>query len=334
MKLTEISKKIPQAGLTQMGLAIKQYHEKNGNFPGKLADLYPEFIPSREFIDEIDWQYQAKGDDFLLTKTITKSQERVVVSVDKELIPRMAEEMLVATAESQNPSRKEMFEIPEPRPLLPPKPLAFGPGSEGAATESLIETPEIVSVEDGEIKPGITGGMGRSILVWKDDRGTLGFGNVIYPEDSRLSVYRNNKWITIRRPLPKSPDSEAEFSESDRSPGEREVYPGTYVWRYENGVKGFGNIALPEQEPVKIFQNDEWIDVKDLRDGEFPPLIAQTEGMAAESRQPDELAAEYSDRYLVWKDKRGHLGYGNIQYPQTREVESVCVDGNWQKVLN
>ncbi len=335
-KLTEISKKIPQAGLTQMGLAVKQYQEKKGKYPEKLADLYPDFIPSKEFINGIEWHYEASGNDFLLTKTITKGQERLVASVNKELIPKMSGEMMVATTDNSASTVKEgqgVPEIPELKPLLPPRPIAYGPGSDESAVETLIEPPEIVSVEKGQIKAGVTGGMGRGILVWKDANGTLGFGNVIYPETNRLSVYRNNMWITMKRPLPKPPSDTTETIQGADAYGETNASPGTYyAWRDENGTKGFGNVSLPEEKPVKILRNNEWVDLKELR-GEEPPIM-QPESKTEENRQPDQLAADYSNRYLVWKDKRGNLGYGNIQYPGTQEVAYICVDGNWQKVVN
>jgi len=46
------------------------------------------------------------------------------------------------------------------------------------------------------------------------------------------------------------------------------------------------------------------------------------------------IAPGYSKKYLVWKDKKGNIGYGNVQYPAIDSIAYICVNGNWQKVVN
>lgn len=330
-KLTEISKKIPQAGLTQMGMAIKQYQEKKGFYPENLMSLYPDYIPVQSFIEEIDWHYESKGNDFLLSKTITKGTQQTVAFVDKSLIPKLASEMVVAAAPKKEPTPKletKLPEIPEIKPLLPPVPTASTSTSEDQVVDSLIEQPEIVSIEEGQIRSGLTGDVGKAVLVWKDEKGALGFGNVVYPETHQLSVYKNNKWIKIKRPLPKTPEEVMNNKTAASDDAVNEV--GKFlVWRDENGNIGYGNMGLPRGRRIKILSKNEWID---LGQDESPGMQPQKE--VEERRKPDQIAAEYSNRYFVWKDKRGNLGYGNTQFPGEHEIDLICVDGNWQKIVN
>ncbi len=333
-KLTDISKKVPQAGLTQMGFAIKQYQEKKGSYPEKLADLYPDYIPNKGFIDEINWHYESKGNDFLLSKTIAKGSEQIVASVDKALIPKLSGEMMVAAApKKEAPPKPEIKlpELPEIKPLLPPAPTAAEAAPDEQIVDTLIEQLEILAVEDGQIKEGMPEDIGKTVLVWKDEKGTLGFGNIVYPETRQLSIYKNNKWIKIKRPAPKVPEEVT--SAGVVVPGQASDEAGNYwIWQDDKGQRGYGNMELPGGKNIKIFNNKEWIDLKEIQ-SELPS-ITQVSGPAEPKRLPAEIAAEYSNRYFVWKDKKGNLGYGNIQYPGEHEIDSICVDGNWQKPVN
>jgi hypothetical protein len=48
----------------------------------------------------------------------------------------------------------------------------------------------------------------------------------------------------------------------------------------------------------------------------------------------EKIASNYSKNYLVWKDKKGNIGVGNVQYPGIENISYICVNGNWQKVVN
>ena len=43
---------------------------------------------------------------------------------------------------------------------------------------------------------------------------------------------------------------------------------------------------------------------------------------------------DLSRRYMVWKDKKGNYGFSDIQYPDEPAVDSICVDGRWEKYSN
>jgi hypothetical protein len=267
IKLTELAKKVPQTGLTQMAGAIERYHKKNQKYPAKLEELYPEFIPYQKFIEEIEWYYEPRGENFFLTKTITQRDKQVVASIDKNMTPQIGAGTEVASVSKSVKTEKTT-------PILALKPIETIQPIDPLTTvepepESIIEQPEVVSMVEGEIGHGIPSEISRNLLVWKDKNGVLGFGNVIYPNTRSLTIYKDGNWINIKKP-------ETQGSQLDPS-------------------------VTPPSKPQK---------------------------------GSEVIATDYSKKYLVWKDKKGNIGYGNVQYPPIDKIAFICVNGNWQKVVN
>jgi len=269
-KLTEVAQKVPQAGLPQMGAALKRYYKKNYKYPARLGELYPEFIPNKNFLDDIDWYYEPRGDDFFVSKSITRGSEQLVASIDKSLAPRMGTGVVVASVSKPKPA--EIKEASSPAMALAPlktiqpiEPLNL----EDEEKESLIAQPEIVSMVEGEIGHGISSNVSKKFLVWRDKNGVLGFGNVIYPDTQTITIYKDGNWVNIKKPVPQK----AAATTSDTTPDKK-------------------------------------------------------------GKRAEKIASDYSKKYLVWKDKKGNIGVGNVQYPGIDNISYICVNGNWQKVVN
>ena len=45
------------------------------------------------------------------------------------------------------------------------------------------------------------------------------------------------------------------------------------------------------------------------------------------------VAVTLSNRYLVWKDKNGNLGFGNINYPDKKSI-AICTSDKWMTLAN
>ena len=176
----------------------------------------------------------------------------------------------------------------------------------------------------------------RRYLVWKDKHGTLGFGNVQYPEADPVAAYQTGDWIHVERPpaaiqtgahedhgLPKTTSAKTIVSEL-----------GTHylVWKDKHGTMGFGNVQYPERDPVSVFQTDSWINVQRLDlAGEIGP--DEDHGLP-KHRSHQTIVSELSTRYLVWKDKHGTMGFGNVQYPEISDTSHIHVNGSWEPVAN
>ena len=351
--MTVIAKQSPRAGLGQMGRALQRYYEEKRSYPSSLGGLYPKYLRNKSFIDDIDWYYEPRGENFFLSKTIVRDNKRMVASIDKGLVARVETGVMVATPTPTT----EPAEVKGPEGVLPEKPEisirsreefweALRLMQEGGAAVSFAQRdklrimstirPEIMSVVEIDVTSTTEAEFSRRYLVWKDKNGILGFGNVQYPVAERQTVYTMGSWYDVKAPLPKEegPITPAKTAKKKEGP---EVLvsslSGRYlVWKSPHGILGFGNVGYPERDRVSVFQDDSWVGV------ERPPLPADTgkeeEYKPEKGKSAETVASELSTRYLVWKDQRGTLGFGNVEYPETKNVSHVHVNGSWEKVIN
>ncbi len=352
-RVTIIAKQSPRAGLGQMGRALQRYYEEKRSYPSSLGALYPKYLGNKSFIDDIDWYYEPRGDNFFLSKTIVRDNKRMVASIDKGLVARVETGVMVATPTPTT----EPAEAKGPEGVLPERPeISIRSREEfwealrlmqaGGAAVSFAKRdklrimstirPEIISVVEFDVTSTTEAEFSRRYLVWKDKNGILGFGNVQYPVAERQTVYTMGSWYDVKAPLPKEegPITPAKTAKKKEGP---EVLvsslSGRYlVWKSPHGILGFGNVGYPERDRVSVFQDDSWVGV------ERPPLPVETgkeeEYKPEKGKSAETVASELSTRYLVWKDQHGTLGFGNVEYPETKNVSHVHVNGSWEKVIN
>ena len=102
-----------------------------------------------------------------------------------------------------------------------------------------------------------------------------------------------------------------------------DLTPQYLVWKDKNGVIGVGNVEYPDKERLVIASLDKWDTLKD------EPL-PQGQGTVTEERK--ESAGGISNKYLMWKDKNGVVGYGNVQYPES--ISHIHSGQNWERTVN
>jgi len=177
-------------------------------------------------------------------------------------------------------------------------------------------------------------------LVWKGEDGTLGFGNLQYPEGSLATVFQFNEWVRLEKPSgPPGKKVEQQPESAHTKPLEAvaaQLAKGYLVWKDKDGTLGFGNLQYPEKNLDAVLQSDEWVRV-----GKQAPLaVRDTDGhmdkdhpkkKAAAARNLDSIL---SSQYLVWKTEHGNLGFGNLQYPRPGQMSHVRIEGNWEPVTN
>jgi hypothetical protein len=218
-RVTEIAKKSPRAGLARVGRALKKYYKKNNEYPATLIELYPKYLNNKSLIEEIEWYYEPRGDDFYLSKAVVVKNKRMVASLDKGLRPQVERGVMVATPTA----------VPEPRKASRPTLLAARretPDQSGLTRaggrflaalrqknmkvsslspveqeeERIISTvqTEILSAAAPEVVSGVESELGRRYLVWKNKNGVLGFGNMQYPAVDRQSIYAMGIWFDVK----------------------------------------------------------------------------------------------------------------------------------------
>jgi len=358
-RATEIAKASPRAGLAQMGMALKRYYDENHAYPPSLTELSPKYLANKSLIEEIDWYYEPRGDDFFLSKTLIVGDRRIVASIDKSLRPEAETGAMVATPTAVSRPR----EVRKPVEVIAQRPEPSDRTKLALAREAFFEAlrqrqldvtsvslpdrgesrlistvqPEVVSMTEPGTASGVGSDLGERYLVWKDKDSVLGFSNVQYPQADKLSIYAIGRWYNVKMPLPEDREPLApETQIAKRAKGPDAIVSsleGRYlVWKDEHGALGFGNVQYPEKEPVSVFQTDTWMKLQ------RSPVAAATgpgedHGLRTHKSRP-EIASDFSTRYLVWKDEYGNLGFGNVQYPEIGAAARIHVNGGWQSVIN
>ena len=78
-QVTDAAKAAPRAGLIEVGTALQSYYDAHKAYPPRLMDLVPDYLANKSLIQEIDWQYEPKANDFFLSKTLILGEKRIVV---------------------------------------------------------------------------------------------------------------------------------------------------------------------------------------------------------------------------------------------------------------
>ncbi len=102
------------------------------------------------------------------------------------------------------------------------------------------------------------------------------------------------------------------------------------VWKDKNGNLGFGNINYPDEKNISICTSDKWLTLAKTK---LPAAGQKHENeIMLALRQKQTSAVEHNRRFLVWKNKQGVLGFGNVDYPDRENVSLVYTEGDWQKI--
>ena len=103
----QIAKNDSFGGMTEMGMALNRYAADHKAYPESLQLLYPKYIYSKTLLDEIEWDYKPKTNDFYLSKTITHQNKRLVTYIDKTLRSNLDKTIMVSSAADVSKKVKE-----------------------------------------------------------------------------------------------------------------------------------------------------------------------------------------------------------------------------------
>ncbi|MBW1896242.1 MAG: hypothetical protein JRI47_04225, partial [Deltaproteobacteria bacterium] len=344
-RITEVAKHSPRAGLNQMARALKKYYQEKRRYPKDLNVLYPKYVRNKSFIDDLDWYYRPKKDDFLLTKTVVRKNKRMVASVDKRLKPWVKGSVMVASPtapQKAKKARQPKRDISEELKISAKSRDQFWQALRQKQTDRsavrftedqkekiiTIPQPEIITVARPRTPSNVEATFSQRYLVWKSQQGTLGFGNVEYPESETQSRYAMGSWYNLKIPEPEKIESvSAEEKVAKRSGPEAiasNLAPQYLVWKGQRGTLGFGNVQYPKKDHVYVFETDTWVYVPQ-------PVVAVEPGLPEEYSVPKKkskegIASDFSRQYLVWKDQNGTLGFGNVQCPEAGPVSVYQAD--------
>ncbi len=224
----KVAKKSPSAGLRHMGQALNQYRDDKGVYPPSLAELYPDYIPVKDFIDNIEWHYVPKVGDFILQKTIEGPGKKVLTaSIGSDLQPAStSDKMLASDAKPKSspvkPDAEPSTEKPEERmtvasttmsspianPVVPEQktePHQTVDASQNLQDNLESSKPEAESFKTHQVseKRRFIKRLKGGFLVWKNEDGSLGFGNIQYPLNEDLTIFDGGEWVEMSRRKPR-----------------------------------------------------------------------------------------------------------------------------------
>ena len=237
-RMVTLAKQSPKAGLAEMARAIKRYHADQKSYPPDLNALFPKYIKSEALIDDINWSYKPSGSGFLLSKSIAKNDQRIVVSIDDSLRFKTDQKIMLASrapesASEQKPDavesrRKEnqasmiskVNEMEDTAQTLLSSNTQVQPAeetmdmidvekqpemvAESEEAEEIIEPPKqkepVLIARAVESRMELIADAGTRYFVWIGKDGYLGFSNVQYPDSQKIGYYYfGGKWEPVIR---------------------------------------------------------------------------------------------------------------------------------------
>jgi hypothetical protein len=297
-RMVEVAKKSPKAGLAEMGIALKRYYAANHSYPPSLAALYPNYLSSKALLDEISWNYEPGRDNFYLSKSIIRGDREMVASIDKDLRPRMVTGVMVA-AKAEEPVGEAVAW--EETGMLVAAPLAPPEETEPARlkdTGAQLDEVRRVAMAEPEIV---------SVEAFK--------------------IASRDKTLRVSRVKPET----VSIIDSEIASGiASDVTQRFLVWKDSNGTLGFGNVNYPLADRFAITTFGKWYNVKrQLPEKEKSIAFAAEAGK--KKRPLDQIAADLSERALVWKDSNGIIGFGDVEYPDADQL-AVSTGDRWYNI--
>jgi len=276
-RLTERAKKSPRIGMSDMGRALKRYYAANNSYPEVLDLLYPDYIGSRSFIQDVNWNYRRGDKDFFLSKSVQRDGKTLTASMDSSLKTQLdTGTMVAAVTDRRTPSAGAgkggaagTLNLPSATELLTALRVPDFQLEEVEKTEEirpLSAEPRTVAVDEDVTLSAFAASVSRSHLVWRDAKGNIGFGNIQYPHADRISIAAQNRWLRVeRRPVgdrdPETPEGGGMGVKGKEGPDQvTRRFGGQYMaWKNKNGTIGFGNVQFPNPADVAyIYVNGSW----------------------------------------------------------------------------
>lgn len=216
-QITEVAQKSDAAGLLEMVSAINTYHKLKGAYPEKLIQLYPEFIPDKSFISSLNWRYSPGKGTYLIKRSLkgkltyssmgpdmrlktgsdkpTSSFEQVAVSDTPK------KSMAVQDAKTQAGVKKETKKDLAAPPVVPTKIMKPVKLTTGNTERAAKRQPQItiVKTELNTNEKFLLSLDRYNLYIWKTHEGILGFSDTQYPDERKLTIYKDQGWIEYQK---------------------------------------------------------------------------------------------------------------------------------------
>lgn len=206
--LTAAAEKSSSAGMLNMALAIKKYHQAKGHYPKVLLDLYPTFIPDKAFITALNWEYETQNKNYLLKKTAKGKKTFAAIGPDLQLrkgridSPVSAQKVAALSKSKTGKTVANAKTGPTESDLRKKIKTTFVTQKKDVMDQQEKEKkkpaePEvkIVKKDLGKNEKFLLALSNRNLYIWKTKDGIIGFSNIQYPDEKNLTIFRNESWV-------------------------------------------------------------------------------------------------------------------------------------------
>ncbi len=206
-RIMKVAEKSNSAGMLNMAMAINKFQKKNGHYPKNLMMLHPEFIPYKPFITDLDWNYHLKNKTYMLQKSL--AGQSIVASTGPDLKVSTEESgssvsKKIVVAANTSKTAKSPLKKPAPKPdqvkKVSPQDLMkiSAPVKKPEKKTKVVQSKPPSNI----IKKGLNKNEkyllslnNYGLYIWKTPDGIIGFSDTQYPDEKKLSIFRDQSWI-------------------------------------------------------------------------------------------------------------------------------------------
>jgi len=206
-----------------IGSALKKYQQSQGRYPQRLKELYPEYIPEAQVVNQPVWRYSSDGSThFTLERTVARLGGTLVYKIDPglKLAKVKVDEKPVMVASSERKRKPEhTTHKASLASALRDIEAATLEERENQSLESSLNNPREDSSKELKktASPWTTAESSgvhipphykevaknlqfSSLLVWVNDKETLCFSNVQYQELPQIkAINASTGWMVPKR---------------------------------------------------------------------------------------------------------------------------------------
>jgi hypothetical protein len=344
-----MAQKSPMAGLTQMGAAINKYQEAHQGYPTRLLDLYPQYIPSREFITKIQWEYQPGNTDFYLSKSMVVGDKTRFASVTSTLVPQLESAVMVAAKGAKGRDKDKaaqktdmlsteeyLVHMAANQALAKQQEDAYRSSHRNRKAPVIPLVKETISFEEvDEADLARANILEGRYYCWKNEDGSFGYSNIQYPDRRKVEKFNAGRWMVVQTEFNQRPQAPTEVpADADAvalAALDRHKDRNLILWRDSKGRIGYGNVQYPQAGELEQYEAGRWRDLETLSAELDAASQTDQQPVDADTLTTAEIGAQYSGDYMVWQDESGHVGFSNVQYPQRQTIQHYQ-EGQWVAV--
>lgn len=215
-KAMKAAEKSNAAGLLLMASTINAYHRINGQYPEVLMQLYPDFIPEKDFISKLNWKYELKNNTFFIQRQTGKPLEYAMgpdmkirsvkngkVYSSNKISKINTSKITIKTSGSIN-SKKKMglkdnaYNKSKTITSNLSKSSNHIKSIKKKKNRKIHEEYTIVKKALHDDEKFLLSINTHNLYIWKTRDGIIGFSNMQYPDHKNIVIFKDKTWVEYK----------------------------------------------------------------------------------------------------------------------------------------